>query len=96
MSKNIIVYVILKNYEIDILDTLIGVMYSVNTTVSTVTGLAAHDAFYDVETVVHTDCSVHLGNILVSNPMRFAETYHMKRRNELIKQCRELAAREMK
>ena len=98
MTKQLIKYVILTNKDVDVFDCLLDVMFSLNNCSSSVTGLTPHFVFHGFETIDPTDNNLQLANSLPSAPVQFAEVLQQenKRRNELIKICKEAAAREMK
>ena len=98
MTKHLITYVILTNKDVDVFDCLLDVMFSLNNCSSSVTGLTPHFVFHGFETVDPTDNNLQLANSLPSAPVQFAEVLQQEniRRYELVKNCKEAAACEMK
>ena len=98
MVKQLIKYITLRSPDVDLYDSLLDVQFSLNCTASSVTGLSPHFAFHGYEPVNSIDHNLQVESLLPSNPVRFAEELQSEamRRKDLIKQCKILAARQMK
>ena len=98
MVKQLIKYITLRSPGVDLYDSLLDVQFSLNCTTSSVTGLSPHFAFHGYEPVNPIDHNLQVESLLPSNPERFAEELQSQavRRKDLIKQCKILAACQMK
>ena len=98
MVKQLIKYITLRSPDVDLYDSLLDVQFSLNCTASSVTGLSPHFVFHGYEPVNPIDHNLQVESLLPSNPVRFAEELQNEavRRKDLIKQCKILAARQMK
>ena len=98
LCKTLLKYLTLKNESIDPYDSLLDLQFSMNNTVNSVTGLTPHFCFHGFETVDSLDFNLKADSYLPSGDVQFAEALHEQasRRKELLKLCKDLAARDMK
>ena len=97
MMKELLKYATLRNPNLDVFHAIAGAAYSLNNTASSVMGLT-HYAFYGWDCVDPTDHSLDVDCVIPAGLIRFAEELRNEARwrIDLIKQCKVIAAQQMK
>ena len=98
LCKTLLSFLTLKNPDLDPYESLLDLQFCMNNSSSSVTGLTPHLSFHGFETVDSLDLSLKCDAYLPSNDVLFAESLQgqAQRRKEMVKICKDFAARDMK